>query len=215
MIRTYFGKPGVGKTTLAVKHALKALKKYDAACVNFETSAPGVGSCSLYDLGNWSFQINTYLAIDEAGIEYNNRKTKELPRHTIAWFKLHRHFGVDIDVFSQAFDDMDITIRRLSNELWYMYKVGPWTLCRRVYQQIMVDENTHQICDGYKLASPLWLLIWPLQLGYPFLPKWKLTFRPFYYRYFNSWSVPEGVVLRHFPPLVPARRSWLDRLRRK
>lgn len=215
MIRTYFGKPGTGKTTLAVKHAIKNQKRYDHCVVNFECIAPGVGSCTLDGLGSWSFDPNTYLAIDEASIEYNSRGWKKLPKFTISWFKLHRHFGVDIDVFSQAFDDMDVVIRRLSNELWYMYKLGPWTLCRRVYQQIMVDEHSHQICDGYKLASPLWLLIWPFQLGWPFDPKWKLTFRPFYYKYFNSWSIPDDVEFRSFDPIVPARRSWLDRFRRK
>lgn len=198
MIRTFFGSPGCGKTTLAVKMAIKNKRRYDHRYCNFENTAPGVGCCDLHQLGNWTFPPNSYIAVDEAGIDFNSRAHKDLPKPTIAWFKLHRHYRCDLDVLSQSWDDMDITIRRLSNELWYIYRFGPWSLARRVYKRVTVDKNTEQIIDGYKMASMLWLLVWPLQLGWPFLPKLKLTFRPFYYRFFSSWSTPPTVI-RDFP----------------
>lgn len=207
MIRTFFGSPGVGKTTLAVKFASTALKgknRYNHAFCNFYNTAPDVATCDLEGLGEWTFPIHSYVAIDEAGIEYNNRSYKSLPKATIKWFKKHRHYSCDVDVFSQSWEDTDVTIRRLSSQLWYMYKFGPWTLCRKVYKRVTVNKETEQIIDGYKMASMLWLLIWPLQLGFPFDKKFTLTFRPFYYKYFDSWEM-DDLEVRHFPIHNPSR----------
>lgn len=201
MIRTFFGSPGVGKTTLAVKLASSALKQkkpYDYAFCNFFNTAPDVATCNLDGLGEWTFPANSYIAIDEAGIEYNNRAYKSLPKSTITWFKKHRHYSCDVDVFSQSWEDTDVTIRRLSTQLWYMYKIGPWTLCRRVYKRVTVNKETEQIIDGYKMASMLWLFVWFLQLGFPFQKKFTFTFRPFYYKYFDSWEM-DNLEDRYFP----------------
>lgn len=197
MIRTFFGSPGVGKTTLACKMAKKNRNRYKHTYCNFFNTVPGCGSADLTDLGKWTFPTGSYIAVDEAGIEYNSRAHKTMPKPTISWFKKHRHYSCDLDVFSQSWEDMDVTIRRLSNQLWYMYKIGPWTLCRRVYKRVTVDKNTEQIIDGYKMASMLWLLVWPLQLGYPFQKKFTLTYRPFYYRYFDSWEM-DDIEVRDF-----------------
>lgn len=206
MIRVFFGKPGVGKSTLCCKLAKRSRKKYKHSYINFRNIVPGVHFCDVIDLGKWTFPRNSYIALDEAGIEFNNRAYKTMPKHTIAWFKKHRHYGCDVDVFSQSWDDMDITIRRLANELWYMYKFGPFTLCRRVYKRLTIDKNTEQIIDGYRMASMLWLLIFPLQLGYPFQKKFTLTFRPFYYRYFDSWET-DDLPVQVFPILEEEKQK--------
>jgi len=150
-------------------------------------------------LGEWTFPDVSYIAIDEAGIEYNSRAYKALPKTAIAWFKKHRHYKCDIDVFSQSWEDMDVTIRRLSDQLWYLYRIGPFTLARRVYKRVTVDKNTEQIIDGYHMSSMLWLLVWFLQLDKGlFAPKFKLTFRPFYYKYFDSFS-KDDIPVKSFP----------------
>ena len=198
MIRVFFGSPGCGKTTQAVKHMRRTRRRLCFG--NFNHSVPNARVCDLSDLGEWTFPYGSYIMVDEAGIEYNSRAYKTLPKHTIAWFKLHRHHGADIDVFSQSWEDMDITLRRLTDELWYMYRLGPFTLCRRVFKRVTVDQNTEQIIDGYKMASGLWLLFWPLQLGWPFQKKWTLTFRPRYYKYFDSWDRDDTLPVREFLP---------------
>lgn len=188
MIRTYFGNPRSGKTTLCVKQAIKNKKRYDYSYVNFPCSHKDVITCDTAGLGEWTFPDCSYVAIDEAGIEYNSRSYKALPKPAIKWFKKHGHYKCDIDVFSQSWEDIDVTLRRLSVELWYVYRCGPWSLCRKVYKRVTIDKNTEQIIDGYRFANLLWLLIWPLQLGWPFEKKFTLTFRPFYYRYFDSYE---------------------------
>lgn len=205
MIRIFFGSPGCGKTTQAVKFAYK-LRRKRKPFLNFEHTVPGASVCDLDGLGTWTFPDGSYVLIDEAGIEYNNRRFKTLPQFTIAWFKKHRHYMCDVDIFSQSWEDMDVTLRRLATELWYMKKIGPWTLSRRVYKFVMVDQTTHQITDGYKFANMAWLLIWPLQLGWPFLPKFKLTFRPFYYRFFDSWS-KDNIPVKDFSQPLPAAQN--------
>lgn len=189
MIKTYFGSPGCGKTTLAVKMAIKNKKRYEYTFLNFDHKVKGGFIANLDGLGEWTFPDSSLICIDEAGIEYNSRAYKALPKPAIAWFKKHRHYRCDVNVFSQSWEDMDITIRRLSDQLWYLKRIGPWTLGRRIYKRVTVDKQTEQIIDGYKMASPLWLLVWPLQLrGRIIDKKFTLTFRPFYYKYFDSFS---------------------------
>lgn len=189
MIRIFFGNPGAGKTTLICKFLKRKQRTYNFTAANIEHSVPNAFSIpNISDLGQKTTPPGTYLAIDEAGIEYNNRAYKSMSKATISWFKKHRHFSTDVDVFSQSWEDVDVTIRRLAPELWYIKRIGPWTLARRVYKRVIIDENTHQIIDGYKFPSLLWLLFWPLQLGFIFDKKYMLTFRPFYYKYFDSWS---------------------------
>ncbi len=200
MIRLFFGNPGCGKTTLACKLAKKARKQYDHVYTAFDSTIPGVSPCDLHDLGKWRFPSGSLINDDEAGINFNSRAYKSMSQPAIQYFKLHRHYGHDWNIFSQSWEDTDITLRRLTVQLWYMYRIGPWTLCRRVYKRCMVDDNTHQIIDGYRMANMLWLFVWPLQLGWPFEKKFTLTFRPFYYRYFNSWAGNDKIEVRDFPP---------------
>ena len=210
MIRIYFGSPGAGKTTQICKHIKNFKKKsvYEEYYSNVETTFDDVHyitSSMMNDLGTWTPRENAYFAIDEAGIQYNNRKFKTLSQDTIELFKLHRHYKVDVDVFSQSWEDMDVTIRRLAGQLWYMRGIGRkfgFTLLRRVYKTCMVDDTTHQIIDGYRMEKGIWLLLQPLRLLglgmiLPQLQGWKLTIRLPYYKYFDTYCKPQTPV---YPP---------------
>lgn len=205
MITVYFGSPGSGKTTMAVRDILKHQKEYAYTFCNFGCTCADFDDVSLDKLGEWTFPKGSYVAIDEAGIEYNNRKFKTLSQETIKWFKLHRHYCCDISVWSQSWDDMDVTLRRLSDRLYYVKRVGPFTMIRRVYKRVTVNKETEQIIDGYKMVHMLFLLLKPLYyvsfaalgLGFvikaifPQFDEIQLVLRNPYYKYFDTHAAPE------------------------
>lgn len=202
MITIYFGSPGAGKTTLACREIFKANKHYLYTFANFGCKCATADDVDLSLLGKYTFPPNSYLAIDEAGIEYNNRKFKSLSQDTIKWFKLHRHYKIDVSVWSQSWEDMDVVLRRLATKLYYIRKIGPFTLQRRVYKRVTIDKQTEQIIDGYKMVSMLWLFLKPLYyasflVGIGFLAKLllpfdeiKLIWRRRYYKYFDTHDAP-------------------------
>lgn len=210
MFRIFFGSPGCGKTTLACRTFYKEIKKgfdssYRSLFCNFETGL--ANQVDLKDLGVWSPPERSLLIIDEAGIEYNSRKYKSLSQKAIAFFKLHRHYRVDVDFISQSWD-MDVTIRRLADELWYVRRLGPFTMLRRIYKTVGVDDNTHQIIDKFEFGKIL-----PCILPPPFHRKnLILFFRKPYYKYFDSYSKME---LNPVQPLKSANRELYKTIQKK
>lgn len=206
MINIYFGNPGCGKTTHAVRAAHKWKKKaqkallcknsrkrmkllnklpYDTVYGNFESTE--LKQSDLKDLGQWTFPPHSLVLIDEAGIVYNNRKFKSMTQDLIEWFKLHRHYRCDVYFYSQSWEDMDVTIRRLADNLYYLQRRGPFTLVRKVKKITMVDEMTHQIIDGYDFIP-----IWQQLLPYPFKREaFEIFLRKPYFKYFDSFSTPD------------------------
>lgn len=193
MIDIYFGLPGSGKTTLACRLARNAMKNGQTVYSDFSVCAiKGAVNFDVGLLGKVTPKRGSLLILDEASIQFNNRNFKSLPLHTIAWLKLARHYGVDVVVFSQSFDDMDITIRRLANTLWYVRKCGCLSMVRRIKRRIGIDKETKQIVDQYEFCK-LWtkILCLPIlkQLFMPVSP-WYFLVRPWYYKMFDSWSAP-------------------------
>lgn len=174
--KVYFGVPGSGKTT----HAAKIVSKNKKKGIKTYSNVPISGAYKLDakgDIGNFDISYCDII-IDEAGIEYNNRSYKTLPKEQIVWFKFYRHYHVrNIYVFSQSWDDMDITLRRLATELWLCRRcLIPWFFkIKRIRKNIRIDEATHQIIDGYDFV----------------LFSTKFTFAPRYWKLFNSYDAPK------------------------
>lgn len=195
MIRLFFGSPGCGKTTTAVRNIKKYQKKskykinktpeYEHYYTNFDTTISR--EISLDNIGQWTLPPRSHLTVDESGIEYNNRKYKGMPQDTIAFFKLHRHYKVDIDFYSQSWEDTDVTILRLANEYWHVKKLGIFTLCRKVRKFVTIKKDDYQIVSGYE-----YIKIWKQFLPPPFKQQaFYIYRRKPYYKYFDSWSVPD------------------------
>lgn len=190
MIKLFFGSPGCGKSSLASRMMYYS----DAPFIysNFDNDLSIKIKSDM--IGRFAFPDYSELYIDEAGIDYNNRNYKNLPQNAIEYFKLHRHFKNDIYLFSQSWEDTDITLRRLTDELWYMVKKGPFTVCRKLRKSVKVNKESEQIIDGYKFAGILWNLLPP-----PLHEKTLfIFFRKPYFKYFDSYFKPAK-----FHPLPP------------
>lgn len=202
VVNVYFGIPGSGKTTYAAylakiasyrTLAYRIKQKFSkSAIVQFlfrnarepldvYSNVPILGTYQLDPLHDLGFYLvsDGKIIIDEAGIEYNSRKTKELPQAAIKFFKLHRHYHTSIDVFSQSYDDMDITLRRLAHSYFLVKKsLFPYFIVvKRIYRKIGIDENTHQLGDLFKF-------------GFPFLDD-QYIFMPVLWKMFDSYDAPE------------------------
>ena len=144
----YFGVPGSGKTTFAAWIAKGDLKHKIPVYSNvplkgaYKTDKEDIGVFNIHD---------GRLIIDEAGAEFNNRNWKSLTGEQIKWFKKHRHFGVDIAVFSQSFEDCDVTLRRLATQLYLVKRsLIPYVVKRkRIMKKIGINKDTKQIEDQY------------------------------------------------------------------
>ena len=194
MIDIYFGLPGSGKTTLACKLARKALK--DGRCVYSDFSVAAIKGCIHFPqelLGSVTLPRGSLLILDEASIKFNNRNFKSLSMASISWLKLARHYDVDVVVFSQSYDDMDITIRRLANTLWHIKRCGPFSLVRRINKSVGIDKNTHQIIDEYRFCGIFSKILRLPILRTLFMPitPWYFVVRRVYYSMFDSWCAPE------------------------
>lgn len=169
----YFGVPGSGKTTHAAKIVWDNLKEGYPTFSNVPIKGAFLIDSS--DIGKYNIS-NCDLVIDEASIEYNNRKFKSLSQSVIQWYKLYRHYGVrNIYVYSQSYEDMDITLRRLADKYFLIRRtLLPWVaIVKPIHVKIGIDENTKQIIDQY-VFDVIPKFIW--------LPK--------YWSLFDSWSAP-------------------------
>lgn len=150
VVNIYFGVPGSGKTTFAAWLARRDLRRGGKVWSN----VPITGCYKLdvtSDIGSFMIEKGRII-IDEAGIEYNNRNFKNLPLRQIEFFKYHRHYSTAIDVFSQSYEDMDITLRRLAQNYFVVTKsLIPWHITvRKIGRRVGIDENTKQIIDEYR-----------------------------------------------------------------
>lgn len=203
VLNVYFGVPGSGKTTFAAYLTKWALheniiitlcRKYDNRVTRFilntgylkrridvYSNVPITGAYVLNaktDIGNYMIE-NAKIIIDEAGIEYNNRNFKSFPQEAIYFYKYHRHYQTSVDVFSQSFEDMDVTLRRLAQNFYVVRKslIPFCVVARRIRRKVGVDEQTKQIADLYAMGVPVF--------------DTKRIFSPPLWKMFNSYSRKE------------------------
>lgn len=219
-----FGLPGAGKTTMMCRDLLLAKKsgKYENLYCNVRVKIPGVTFIDNECIGQYDLR-NAFIAIDEATLFADSRDFKTFGKDKIFYFLEHRHYKVDICLYTQQWDGVDRKIRVITDRVYYVYKgalLGKWfTRCYRVPYGIIIpdpkrdgSEKLGEIIQGYcrpglfvRLFSP-WL------------------YRPNYYQYFDSWECPPLSPLPDrysaYPSLPPAPslrsrcRSLLSKLLR-
>lgn len=189
MITVFFAPPGVGKTSLAARFAWWqwfrskfGKSKYLRVYANFPLKHTYTFEKS--DIGIFDFcppdeEGNFLMLMDEAGIDFNSRRFKEMTDQQIQHFKEHRHHSEDWYVFSQSFD-VDKVLRDLTPELRYLKKCWFWPhtiKSLRIHKSMIVDDTSHQLLDGYEFDPPLLRLFTT-----------KRYYLPPYWGMFDSWS---------------------------
>lgn len=179
----YFANIGTGKTTFLSKIAIreqerikKGKSKYKYIMSNATISGV-IYEPDIRSLMKRGALQDTLLLIDEGSIVYNNRKLN-LTEMEILWFKLIRHYGCSTIVLSQSYDDIDITLRRLYTSIYLMTYLPYWTLIRPIKKSVGIDDTTNQIVDKYRFR---------------FIFSWRVFLRPLYFKYFDSWWIPEDI----------------------
>ena len=171
-LNIYFGLPGAGKSTYASFLAVNDMKRGKAVFSNF----PITGAFKLdpkEDLGVYDVS-NCRILLDEASVEFNNRDYKNFSKRLIKFFKYHRHHEAIVDVFSQAPDDIDITIRRLAyNCYWIRKGLLPWFITITPIKRTL-DDKEGELKSAYVISRSIFSR--------------KIVFTPPYWKYFNTLS---------------------------
>ena len=188
MITGYFGVPGVGKTTILTKIAMKELNriakgksKYTAVYTNFECA--GCYKISFADLENYKIYRGLIL-LDELMLDADNRNFKSFPLGIRDFLTLHRKLFCDIVYVTQAYDKVDTKIRALTQDLWYMERsvvplLAEFTVARRIFRTISITELNGELVMGYRFANFIEKL---------FTSNRQILFRRPLYKFFNSYD---------------------------
>lgn len=188
MITCYFGVPGCGKTTLMTKFAVREIKRikkgrsvYKHVYTNFYCK--GAEKIEFNDLAKFKI-IDSLIVLDELAMDADNRKFKSFSDELRDFFILHRHLGCDIIYATQSYEMVDLKIRQLTAQLWYMQKtvvpfLSMFTTAKKVYRTIAINEHTSDLTLGYRFCNLIEAF---------FASNYKCVFRPRYYKYFDSFD---------------------------
>lgn len=192
MITGYFGAPGCGKTTILSKIAQKELRKikrgkskYDRVLTNFYCK--GCERIDLLDLEKYKVD-HCLLLFDELTIYADSRSYKSFPKGVTEFIVLHRHEFCDMFYFVQDYSRVDKTIRELTSDLWYVRRpvvpfFNQFSVANRVFRHVAINEHTSDLVLGYRFSKFLERI---------FAKCFSITFRPPWYKYFDSFD--EGVL---------------------
>lgn len=204
-VSLYFGLPGCGKTTLMTKLAYDAVrsKKYKNVYCNVRLNMFGVTYIDNSCIGKYVLEDGLIL-IDEATLYADSRDHSNFSKLQITYFLEHRHFNVDIALFTQQWDGVDRKIRVITDRVYYVYKgifTGFWfTRYYRIPYGIIIPDPKKN--DGPKLGDIIQGYAKPNFLVRLFSP-W--IYRPKFYPYFDSWERPSG-----FMPLPRSYRPYSE-----
>lgn len=175
-----FAPPGTGKTTLAAKIVRDCLNSGKDVYSNVPII--GAKKLDLKDLGKYLLE-NCVVIIDEAGVELSNRNwMHNLSDEQIKFLKKHRHYGVDIWLFSQAYNDVDNKFRELTTMLFMLKKSRfPFRIKAMAIRKQM-DLIGGQIVEFFE---------WDKESSFSF-------FTPRLWAYFNSYDKTEKYEEKEF-----------------
>lgn len=206
-VSLFFGLPGCGKTTILTMLAYQAVKdlKYKNVYSNVPLSIPGVTYIDNDAIGKYALE-HALILIDEATLYADNRDYSNFSKDKITYFLEHRHFNVDIYLFTQQWDGVDRKIRVITDRVYYVYKtwfLGLWfsEYYRIPYDIIIPDpkvgtQKLGEIIQGYCKPN-IFIRIFSHK-----------CYRPKYYKFFDSWARPKG--FRPLPERYQPHIEYID-----
>lgn len=186
MITCFFGLPGCGKSTLLAKIAHRELKriKKGKSPYRYVLSNYYIKGCHKLDfsyLGHVDVS-GCLILIDEISLDADSRDYKSFGHELKQFFILHRHYRCDIVYATQQYDGVDRKIRELTHNLYYMKKLGPFSIGTAIFRKITISEES-EIKMGYVFPTFVKLLS---DLKNTVIICW----RPRYYNLFDSFDCP-------------------------
>ena len=174
-----FGAKGSGKTTLLTKLAYQHARKHWN--VYSTVPVPGAHLIEPSDIGHIEVPSHSVIFVDEVGLFWHNRDFKNFDKSLIEYFKLQRHYGHKIYLFSQAWD-IDKVLRNLTDKL---YIVDCYFSCisiaRRIKHKLCVvhpqGDSESRIADDLILEP--FFLFWLGSCIFTWVPHWAKHFDSF------------------------------------
>lgn len=138
MINIYVGLPGSGKTLKLAKISLKILKRNYRywkktgiirkvySNIRFRED---IEKKYVQFIHYWTELDDLWLSRDvdviwqEMAAYLDSNDYKIVPRELKRWLQLHRHFGIDIYGDTQDFPMIDISVRRITNNVYELHKI--------------------------------------------------------------------------------------------
>lgn len=199
MVSGYFGLPGCGKSTFLTMMARKELRriqngksKYKHVLTNFYCE--GCESIDYRVLGHYEIR-DSLILLDEITLDADSRNFKQFDSFHKHFFLMHRHYGCDIVYFTQQYDGVDKKIRDITVDLFFVRRLGPFSIAKRIWRILDINEQTKEIVQGYRFSN-----FFELLFMFPF----KFCFRPRWYKYFDSYCVPLGLPEYKYPRWISA-----------
>lgn len=196
MLCKFFGLPGSGKTSLISYYAALeqaridcGISKYKYVYTNVKLNVRGVRYIPNIKefMGKKDLSYGVLL-LDESTLMFNSRKWKSFEDEILEFFVLHRHFFVDVYLFSQRADSDDLNIRALFDRIYLIRKgifFRNWSYCIRIPHGIAFSKSADgkdeygDIIQGYKKPHILLRLLS------------HRLYLPACYNSFNSFDAPE------------------------
>lgn len=174
-----FGKKGSGKTSNLAKLAYHAHKLgHTVYCT--EENIAYTYHLPYDQIGHVWLEEDSLLLIDEIATLFNSRDFKTTPKAVRDYFRYTRHNRIKVVSYSQQFNDVDLQIRSMADDLLYVTRIGRnLSMYRKIEKTIEFVTNP----DGQGIIAESYKKVGILHKG-------ALSFCSLkrYRKYFDSYS---------------------------
>lgn len=188
-----FGKKGAGKSCYMVRKMLWYKRHgWNVYTDMADIRIPDVRIINVKQLSAFAPEPHSAIFLDEVGITMDNRDFSKFPPGLRDFFKYVRKMQCVVFMNSQAYD-VDKKVRDTTDALLLIQSIGNViSFCRPVIRSVTLTESTAQadsrIADNLRFGSLL---------------SWRFYWMPFYFRYFDSRSMPHREFVEYTLPENP------------